>query len=61
MPGARVNGTDLEILVSGDECNLHTHAQVPHEGLDLSHDGEKMEITKLTIVDGVITELELTV
>ena len=27
-------------------------------GVDLAHDGEKMEITKLTIVDGIITEIE---
>lgn len=27
-------------------------------GIDLAHDGDKMEITKLTIVDGMITELE---
>ena len=33
----------------------------PIVGVDLAHDGEKMEISKLTIVDGIITELEYTV
>jgi len=61
MAGATVRGGDLEILVSGGECGLHTHPTVPHGGLDLVHDGEKMEITKLTIVDGIITELEFTI
>ena len=55
MAGEHVSGEDLEHLVSGDECELHSH---PNYGLDLAHDGEKMEITKLTIVDGIITELE---
>ncbi len=27
-------------------------------GVNLNHNGDKMEITKLTIVDGIITELE---
>ncbi len=57
MAGAVVRGEDLEKLVSGDECDLHSH---PNNGLDLAHDGGKMEITKLTIVDGIITELEFT-
>ncbi|KKL84150.1 hypothetical protein LCGC14_1967560 [marine sediment metagenome] len=29
-----------------------------HGGLNLAHDGAKMEITKLTVVNGIITELE---
>ncbi len=32
-----------------------------HSSFDLTHDGEKIEITKLTIVDGIVTELEYTV
>ncbi len=29
-------------------------------GMNLAHDGDKMEITKLTVVGGIITELEYT-
>ena len=29
-----------------------------HGGINFAHDGGKMEITKLTIVNGVVTELE---
>ncbi len=29
-----------------------------HSSFNLSHEGGKMEITKLTIVDGIVTELE---
>ncbi|KKM03635.1 hypothetical protein LCGC14_1772440 [marine sediment metagenome] len=29
-----------------------------HSSFNLAHEGNKMEITKLTIVDGIITELE---
>lgn len=41
--------------------NQHNGSEwVPVEqaGLDLAHDGGKMEITKLTVVGGIITELE---
>jgi len=30
----------------------------PPTGLDFAHDGDKMEITKLTIVNGLVAELE---
>ena len=52
MAGATVSGVDSEKLVSYTETDLHSH---PHSGFDFAHDGGKMEITKLTIVDGIIT------
>ncbi len=55
MVGAKVSGIDLEKLVSGDECDLHSHT---NNGLDLTYDGEGVGITKITIIDGIITELE---
>lgn len=53
-----VSGLDLEELCSGGVTDLHSHTTT---GLNLAHDGDKMEITKLTIVNGLITELEFNI
>ena len=46
----------------GDKIILYANGEVFRnpEGIDFAHDGGKMEITKLTIVNGIVTELEYT-
>lgn len=48
-------------LEEHNQLNVADAGRLPDVGgINLTHNGDKMEITKLTIVNGLITELEFT-